>query len=116
MVAFAGEVRRLAPAYFVQTPNFWFPIEPHFMAPLFHWLPEPARVALVRRFALGHRRRQPDVGKAMDEIESVRLLNRKMFSFLFPDGKLVIERMLGLPKSLIAIRGSDAESGDGPRR
>jgi hypothetical protein len=112
MVAFAREVRRLAPAYFVQTPNFWFPIEPHFMAPLFHWLPEPTRVALVRRFDLGHRRRQPDVGRAMDEIESVRLLSRKMLSFLFPDGRLVIERVLGLPKSLIAIRGSDGKPGD----
>lgn len=105
MTAFAQEVRRLAPAYFVQTPNFWFPIEPHFMVPVFHWLPEPVRVALVRRFDLGHRNRQPDIGKAVEEVESVNLLNRKMFSFLFPDGHLAIERLIGLPKSLIAIRG-----------
>jgi hypothetical protein len=99
MTAFAREVRRLAPAYFVQTPNFWFPVEPHFMTPVFHWLPEAVRVALVRRFALGHRNRQPEIGSAVEEVESVHLLNRKMFSFLFPDGRLVIERMLGLPKS-----------------
>jgi len=107
MTAFAREVRRLAPAYFIQTPNFWFPIEPHFVAPVFHWLPEPLRVALVRRFALGHRSRQIDTGKAVEEVQSVHLLNRKMFSHLFPDGRLVVERLLGLPKSLIAIREFD---------
>jgi hypothetical protein len=105
MAAFALEVRRLAPAYVVQTPNFWFPIEPHFMSPFFHWLPEPTRVALVRRFDLGHRKRQPDIGKAVEEVESVHLLNRKMLMFLFPDGHLIVERLLGLPKSLVVIRG-----------
>jgi hypothetical protein len=107
MRAFAREVRRLAPAYFVQTPNFWFPVEPHFMAPLFHWLPEPTRVAIVRHLGLGHRERQPDVGRAVAEVQSVRLLSRPMFAHLFPDARLVVERMLGLPKSLIAIRGFD---------
>ncbi len=105
MSDFAREVRRLAPAYFVQTPNFWFPIEPHFMTPLFHWLPVPLRVALVRQFDLGHRKRQPNLGAAMEAVESVHLLNRKMFSYLFPDSELIVERLLGLPKSLIALRG-----------
>jgi len=108
MSAFAAQVRRLAPAYFVQTPNFWFPVEPHFMSPLFHWLPEPVRVALVRRFDLGNRKRQPEVGRAVEEVESVRLLNKHMLTFLFPDGRLIVERVMALPKSLIVVRGFDA--------
>lgn len=38
--------------YLHTTPNRWFPIEPHLMVPLLHWLPEQAR---QRAFAvLGH--------------------------------------------------------------
>jgi hypothetical protein len=42
----AKEVQRIAKAYWVQTPNFWFPIEPHFHVPGWQWLPREIRVAL----------------------------------------------------------------------
>jgi hypothetical protein len=104
MEAFAKEVRRVGRAYFVQTPNFWFPMEPHFMMPGFHWLPKPARVWLVQQAAFGHRRRQESVAAAVRIVESVDLIDRSMFRSLFPDADHVTERFFMLPKSLMAIK------------
>ncbi len=107
MESFAREVRRVGKAYFVQTPNFWFPIEPHFMMPAFHWLPKPARVWLVQRAGFGHLRRQESVAEAARLIESIELIDRSMFRSLFPDAEHVTERFFGLPKSLLAIRKAE---------
>lgn len=104
MVRFAQEVRRLAPRYFVQTPNFWFPVEPHCLTPLFHWLPVPTRAWLVRHFQLGHWGHAQDVDESMNLVESARLLSRPMLKELFPDATILTERLCGLPKSLVAVR------------
>ncbi|QGZ42081.1 hypothetical protein IP92_04461 [Pseudoduganella flava] len=104
MVAFAGEVRRLAPHYFVQTPHFWFPLEPHFMAPFFHWLPETVRASLLMRFELGTWPRATSASEAMAWVQTARLLDRKLFTALFCDANVTTERLLGLPKSLIAVK------------
>ena len=104
MCAFASEVRRVALSYFVQTPNYWFPIEPHAMTPVFHWLPKPVRVALVMRFQLGHWHRQPTVDAAVRRVDSARLLTRPMVAELFDDADIVAERLGFLTKSWIAVR------------
>ena len=36
----ANEIRRVGKRYYVQTPNFWFPIDPHTYGVGNHWLPE----------------------------------------------------------------------------
>lgn len=104
MKAFAKEVRRLAPSYYVQTPNFWFPVEPHYGVPLVHWLPSQMRASLLTRVGLGRFPRASDIGTALDVIQDQDLLTRRQMHVLFPDAQLRIERLAGLAKSLIAIR------------
>jgi hypothetical protein len=104
MVRFAEEISRVSRNYFVQTPNYWFPIEPHCMTPFFHWLPEPIRVWLVLRFQLGHWNRAGSTTEAVTTVQSARLMNKSMFQALFKDAVVSTERFLLLSKSLIAIR------------
>ena len=104
MEAFAGEVRRLAPRYYVQTPYFWFPVEPHFSAPFFHWRSEQSRARSLMKRRHGFAERAPNVGQAMRDVQHARLLDKTQFKFLFPDARHVDERVAGLTKSLIAIR------------
>ena len=104
MRAMAREVRRLAPRYFVQTPNFWFPLEPHFRVPFFHWLPEPLRIALVRRRGCGAFPRAETIDDAQRFIEDSILIDAPRLAALFPEARIERERFLGLTKSVIAIR------------
>ena len=104
MVKFAEEARRLAPNLFIQTPYFWFPIEPHFMTPFFHWLPRPIRINLVLRFNLGNHKRSDSVHEAAAKLENYRLLDKTMFQALFPDTIIQSEIVMRLTKSIIAVR------------
>jgi hypothetical protein len=100
----AQEVRRLAPRYFVQTPNFWFPVEPHFRLPFIHWLPEPWRASIVMRRACGFYPRARSCNEARCIIDDARLIDARAMSELFPDAVIERERFAGFTKSLIAIR------------
>jgi hypothetical protein len=94
--AFAAEVRRVSERYFVQTPNRWFPVEPHYQFPFFQFLPERVRRFLNGRFTLGF---QPK-----GHWEPIELLTARQLQRLFPDAVIHRERVLGLTKSLMAVR------------
>jgi hypothetical protein len=103
VTAFASELRRVSVSYYVQTPYFWSPFEPHFMWPCFHWLPVPLRARLLMSMDLGQYDRRTDRSDAIRMVEDVRLLDRWMMQALFPDARLQLERVLLVPKSIVAI-------------
>jgi hypothetical protein len=104
MKRMAREVRRLAPRYYVQTPYFWFPLEPHYNSIGFHWLPQNVQARRLQRRGFGFMARKSSIDVAMNEVEHVRLLDKCQFAFLFPDARMDHEKIARLTKSLIAVR------------
>jgi SAM-dependent methyltransferase len=90
-VDYARELQRVAQRWFVQTPNRWFPIEPHALLPFVHWLPRRAGRALWR------------LGVSGDPYDEVRLLGAGELRRLFPDAVIVRERTGPFTKSLVAV-------------
>ncbi len=97
MKAMADEVSRLAPCYYLQTPAFGFPVEPHFRTPFFHWLPTPWRIWLTRHFALGAFPKAETMDDAMRFIEDAILVDEARFRALFPAPRAHRERALLRP-------------------
>lgn len=100
----AKEIRRLAPRYFVQTPNYWFPVEPHFRTLFLHWLPRPIQRQLVMRRDYAFHKRACSIDEADRILNDASLLDRQEMMDLFPDAEVDVESLFGLTKSLIAIR------------
>ena len=101
----ANEIKRVGKRYFVQTPNLYFPIEPHFVFPFFQFLPQSVKVWLISHFALGWYGKVTDIQKAKELASEIRLLSKKEFVNLFDNAKIVEEKFLGLTKSFIAYEG-----------
>ena len=105
---FAREIARVGKAYWVQTPNRWFPVEPHLLTPFLHWLPAGLRAAVARRCTVWEFITRPSADRHEFYIEhflrDVRLLGPAEMRRLFPAARLIRERFLGFTKSLVAAR------------
>lgn len=101
----AEEVARVGRRYFVQTPNYFFPIEPHYLFPAFQWLPLEARAWLLHHFDLGWTKRKPTIEAARQSVGSVSLLRKKELLALFPHANLYEEKVAGLTKSFVVYSG-----------
>ena len=94
--AFANEIRRVGTGYFVQTPHRNFPFDLHLWLPFTNWLSHRAvlRIARYTDVLWIKKTGGPDW----------HLLSPYDLSLLFPEGEIVVERFLGLPKSIIALK------------
>ena len=101
----AREIMRVGTRYFVQTPNYYFPIEPHFLFPFFQFLPVACKAFLLHHFAMGWVYKRSTKEAAREAAMDVHLLTRKALRDLFPSAKIYKEKVLGLTKSLVAYGG-----------
>ena len=97
----ADEILRVGKHCYLQTPNKYFPIEPHFISPLFQFLPLKVRIFLLFHFALGWRKRKDVRTKeeAINDADSVDLLTLKRLRKFFPNAEIQKEKFFFLTKS-----------------
>lgn len=104
----ANEIKRVGKRYFLQTPNYYFIIEPHFVFPFFQFFPLWAKVWLVGNFDIGWCKKTTDKQKASAYVSSIRLLTKKELIDLFPNATICEEKLFGLTKSFMVYEGWEA--------
>ena len=98
----AAEALRVSQYHFIQTPNYWFPIEPHWVFPCFQYIPKPIKIFLTRYFNLGHLKRSGSWAAARQQVEEIQLLSLSEMSRLFPESTIWEEKLLVFSKSFVA--------------
>ncbi len=101
----AEQIASLDLPFWVQTPNFWFPMEPHFHVLGWQWLPREVRIKRLQKKRCGMRGPIPDRDGAAASIDEIRLLSARDMRDFFPDARIYRERIGPLTKSFVAHRG-----------
>jgi hypothetical protein len=101
---FAEGIRGAADRYWVQTPNRYFPVEPHFLVPALQHLPRAMQAQIVKRWPIGHYAVVKDADTALLRLLDIELLSRAEMVFYFPDAAIIRERIGPFTKSLTAVR------------
>ncbi len=99
----AIEMMRVGKKIFIQTPNYYFPIEPHFLFPFFQFLPANVKIFLLTHFSLGWYEKQRARDDAEKLIKSINLLTLKKIKRLFPNSLYISEKFLFFTKSFTIL-------------
>jgi hypothetical protein len=99
--AMAREVRRVGRYHFIQTPNRYFFVEPHYLLPWFQFLPRALQLAILTKTSLTRFKRM-SVAAANAQLDEIRLLTQSEVTRLFPESQVYREKFLGMTKSYTA--------------
>lgn len=99
--AMAAEVVRVGKYHFVQTPNKYFPVEPHYVLPFFDPLPAALKYTILTKTSLS-RLKKWDEQDARQYVDEIRLLSFREFKEMFPDSMMYKEMFMGMVKSFTA--------------
>jgi SAM-dependent methyltransferase len=94
--AFVGELCRVANAFFITTPNRWFPVEHHTGLPLVHYLPAPVFRFLIRDTRYRYWAKEVNLN----------ILTARELADLFPQHvqlKIRSVHLFGIPSNLVAV-------------
>jgi hypothetical protein len=102
---FADMVHRLGKHHWVQTPNRYFPVEPHFLCPCFQYLPLRMATHVAIHWPVGHfagKLDLQDMARATGSVLDIELLSGAHMRHYFPESTILRERVGLFTKSLIA--------------
>jgi len=100
----ASQITSIGLPYWVQTPNYWFPLEPHFHILGWHWLPRRVRIRWLQRRRCGGYGPFLHPNEAMEAVDEIRLLTARDMRGIFPGATIHRERIGPFTKSLVAWR------------
>lgn len=96
----ANEIQRVGKYYFVQTPNKYFFIEPHYLFPFFQFIPKKIGYKILTKTKLSRGKKwDPEFAKGY--LEEIRLLSLKEMKHLFPGSAIWKEKFMLGNKSFI---------------
>jgi hypothetical protein len=100
---FASEAMRCGQKLYLQTPNKWFPVEPHLITAFIHWLPFKITRRMLRHFSIWGLVAKPSQQQIDEFLRTTRLLTRSEITNIFPGAQIKEEKFLGMTKSFIVI-------------
>ena len=105
MERFAKECDRVGKHFYIQTPNHWFPLEPHLGVAFLHWLPRSLYrklcfLSIRYPFTLNNPSEKRNFYRAFD---TTYLLTQKQLKRIFPQQKIIPEKFLLWVKSFVVV-------------
>lgn len=100
----AKEIMRVGKAWFITTPNRWYPFEFHMRLPLITWLPGNSYNHVGRIISYNHLHKRYTFGHR--GVNNLRLMTARELRQCFPNSRVVKQRVTFMTETLIIIGGT----------